>query len=176
MSERMKVGHYFEGRKYFYLMHLSYGTMTEEDRREHWNHAKDRDHPLIGLDLPDEVPKKWSEMSDSEKQTLRSKRPIWHNQFEMFCNEMKADDLVIVANGWDSLLGIGKVKASQPPYEHHVELRNIFFDHTRKVRWDVAKEYADRIRLSTPLAGFDRTLLRVKPNSRFWGNLSNVDL
>jgi hypothetical protein len=35
MSEKTKVGHYFEGRNYFYLMHLSYGTMTEKDRREH---------------------------------------------------------------------------------------------------------------------------------------------
>jgi hypothetical protein len=89
---------------------------------------------------------------------------------------MEANALIIVANGWDSLLGIGKVKASQPPYEHHEELRNIFFDHIRKVKWDVAKEYDDRIRLSTPLTGFDRTLLRVKANTIFWKILSNVDL
>jgi hypothetical protein len=173
MSGRMKLGEYFEGRNYFWLMHLSYGTWTEEDRREHWDYAKD--HSLIGLDLQ-EVPKDWNNMSDSEKQALRSQKPNWYDHFESFCNEMKPNDLVIIANGWDSLLGIGKVKASQPPYEHHEELRGIFFDHIRKVKWDVAREYDDRIRLSAPLTGFDRTLLRVKANTIFWKILSNVDL
>jgi hypothetical protein len=172
MSERIKVGHYFEGRNYFYLMHLSYGTWTEKDRREHWNYA--RDHSLIGLDLR-EVPKDWGkEMSNSEKQSLRLRRPNWFSHFEMFCNEMKVDDLVVIANGWDSLLGIGRV--NKPNYEHRKELRNIFFDHVRSVRWDRAQDYDKRIKLSTPLTGFDRTLLKVKANTRFWKILSNVAL
>jgi len=168
----MKVGRYFEGKNFFYLMHLSYGTWTEEDRREHWNYA--RDHSLIGLDLPKEVPKDWNEMSDSEKQTLRSQRPNWFHQFEMFCNEMRVNDLVVVANGWDSLLGIGKVNQSK--YEYRKELRGIFFDHVRSVRWDRAQDYDERIQLSSRLDGFDRTLLRVKANTRYWEILSNVDL
>jgi len=73
MSERMRARHYFEGRNYFWLMHLSYGTMTEEDRREHWNYANA--HNLIGLDLQ-EVPKDWKDMSDSEKEALWGRRPI----------------------------------------------------------------------------------------------------
>jgi hypothetical protein len=173
MSERIKVKHYLDGKDYFWLMHLSYGTMTEEDRRKHWNYAKD--YNLIGLDLL-EVPRDWNEMHDFEKQALRSQKPNWYDHFEWFCNEMKPNDLVIIANGWDSLLGIGRIKASQPPYEHHVELRNIFFDHTRKVKWETAKEYDDRIRLRTPLTGFDRTLLRVKPKTVFWEILSDLNL
>lgn len=168
----MKLGDYFEGRNSFYLMHLSYGEWTEEDRKEHWNYA--RKHSLIGLDLPKEVPKAWNKMSDSEKQTLRSRRPNWFRQFEMFCNEMKANDLVIAANGWDSLLGIGIVDQSK--YRHREELRGIFFDHVRSVRWDRAKDYDERIQLSSTLNGFDRTLLCVKANTRFWEILSNVDL
>lgn len=175
MSERTRINHYFEGRNYFWLMHLSYNTRTEEDRREHWNYASDRDHPLIGLDLK-EVPKDWNDMRDSEKEALRSQKPNWYDHFEWFCNEMKPNDLVIIANGWDSLLGIGRIKRSQPPYEYRRELRGIFFDHVRKVIWDVAQEYDKRIRLPTPLRGFNRTLLRVRANTPFWEILSEVHL
>ncbi|MEM3700081.1 MAG: hypothetical protein QXL57_04345 [Candidatus Bathyarchaeia archaeon] len=168
----MKVGHYFEGRNFFYLMHLSYGTLTEEDRRMRWNYAKN--HSLIGLDLPEEVPKDWNQMSNSEKQRLRSRRPNWFHQFEIFCNEMRINDLVVVVNGWDSLLGIGKVNQSR--YEYRKELRDIFFDHVRSVEWDRAQDYDERIQLSPTLSGFNRTLLRVKANTKFWTILSNVNL
>jgi len=80
---------------------------------------------------------------------------------------MKPNDLVIIANGWDSLLGIGRIKLSKLPYEYRRELRGIFFDHVRNVIWDSAQEYDNRIRLPTPLAGFDRTLLRIKANTTF---------
>lgn len=170
----MKVGHYFEGRDYFYLMHLSYGTMREDDREEHWNYA--RENKLIGLDLPKEVPKNWNEMSDSAKQSLRLRRPIWFNQFETFCNKMKADDLVVVVNGWDSFLGIGRVSKPQHEYRKELSENLTFFDHVRGVKWDRAQNYDNRIQLSTPLKGFDRTLLEVKANTRFWEILSNVDL
>jgi len=170
----MKVGHYFEGRGYFYLMHLSYGTYTEDDREEHWNYA--RDNSLIGLDLPDEVPKNWNAMSNSAKQSLRLRRPHWFEHFEMFCNEMKVDDVVVAANGQNSILGIGKV--NKPQYEYCKELseKRIFFDHVRSIKWDRAQNYDKRIQLSTPLKGFDRTLLKVKANTRFWKILSDVDL
>jgi len=168
----MKVRHYLEGRYYFYLMHLSYGTWTEDDREEHWNYA--RDNSLIGLDLPKEVPKNWNEMSDSEKQSLRLQRPNWFGHFEMFCNEMKVDDLVVVVSGQKSFLGIGKVNKAK--YEHRKELRGTFFDHVRSVKWVVAQNFDNRIQLSMSLKGFDRTLLRVKVNTRFWEILSNVDL
>jgi hypothetical protein len=149
--------------------------MTEEDRREHWNYASDKNHPVIGLDI-EEVRRNWNDMSEHEKQTLRSQKPNWYDHFEWFCNEMKPNDLVIIANGWDSLLGIGRIKLSEPPYEYREELRGIFFDHIRKVKWDVAREYDDRIRLCPPLTGFDRTLLRVKPNTAFWEILSHVEI
>jgi predicted Mrr-cat superfamily restriction endonuclease len=100
--------------------------------------------------LPKQVPKNWNDMSDSEKQALRSQKPNWYDHFEWFCNDMKPDDLVIVANGWDSLLGIGRVKSSKPPYEYRRELRGIFFDHVRKVIWERALEYDDRVLLPTP--------------------------
>lgn len=174
MSERVKVGRYFEGRDYFYLMHLSYGTWTEEDREEHWNYA--RDNSLIGLDLPREVPKNWNEMSNSEKQSLRLRRKNWFNHFEMFCNEMKVDDLVVVVSGQKSFLGIGKVNRTKYEYRKELSENAIFFDHVRSVKWIIAQNYDNRIQLSTPLKGFDRTLLRVKANTRFWKILSNVAL
>ena len=170
----MKVGHYFEGRDYFYLMHLSYGTGTEEDRAKHWNYAKDEE--LIGLDLPEEVPKNWNEMSDSAKQSLRLRRPNWFKQFEVFCNEMKVDDLVVVVNGWDSFLGIGKISKPKHEYCKVLSENRTFFDHVRSVNWERARNYDKRIQLSAPLKGFDRTLLKVKANTRFWKILSNVAL
>lgn len=173
MSERMRVRHYLEGRTFFWLMHLSYNTQTEEDRRIHWNYA--RDHSLIGLDL-EEVPRDWNDFSDAEKQALGLRRQNWFDHFEWFCNEMQPNDLVVIANGWDSLLGIGRIKPSRPPYEFREDLRNIFFDHVRKVIWDRAQEYDDRIRLPTPLRGFNRTLLRVRVNTPFWEILSDVHL
>lgn len=170
----MKLEHYLEDRHYFYLMHLSYGTGREDDREEHWNYA--RENNLIGLDLPDDVPKSWNEMPDSEKQSLRLRRPIWFKQFELFCNEMKVDDLVVVVNGWDSILGIGKV--SQPQYNYRKELSETrtFFDHVRKIKWERAQNYDERILLPVRLNGFNNTLLRIKDNTRFWKVLSNVNL
>jgi len=170
----MKLERYLDGRLYFYLMHLSYGTGREDDREEHWNYA--RENKLIGLDLPDDVPKNWNDMSDSEKQSLRRRRPMWYKQFELFCNEMKKDDLVVVVNGWDSLLGIGKV--SQPKYNYCKILSETrtFFDHVRNIKWEMAQNYHKRIPLPVRLNGFNNTLLKVKVNTRFWMILSNIDL
>lgn len=174
MNERIRIGHFFEGRKYFWLMHLSYGTWTEKDRREHWEYA--RTNSRIGLDLVEEVPKKWKYMSESEKQTLHAKSPNWYNHFEWFCDAMKPDDLVIAVHGQDSILGIGTLIQSDPPYGYDKELRGKFFDHFRNVKWDPALPYDDRIQLSTKLLGFDRTLLKVKANTRFWEILSDAYL
>ncbi|HML03605.1 MAG TPA: hypothetical protein VK487_09580 [Candidatus Bathyarchaeia archaeon] len=113
MSERIRVQNYFEGRNFFWLMHLSYGTMTKEDRREHWVYA--RNNRLIGLDLIDDVPTNWNDMTDAQKQALHNRRPNWYDHFEWFCNEMRPNDLVIIANGWDSLLGIGRIRLGIPP-------------------------------------------------------------
>jgi hypothetical protein len=155
-------------------MHLSYGTYTEEDREEHWNYA--RDNSLIGLDLPREVPKKWSAMSISEKQSLHLRKPRWFEHFEMFCNEMKVDDLVVVVSGQKSFLGIGEIDAPRYEYRKESSEKHIFFDHVRSIKWDRAQNYDKRIQVPTPLRGFERTLLKVKPSTRFWEILSKVDL
>jgi len=174
MSGKKKLENVFAGRNYIYLMHLSYGTWTEEDREEHWSYAKDKS--LIGLDLPREVNKDWNELSSSEKQSLRSRRPNWFSHFEMFCNEMKVEDLVVAVSGQKSFLGVGELARTKYEYRKELSRNEIFFDHVRRVNWLIARDYDDRIQLPTPLAGFDRTLLKVKPDTRFWRILSSVTL
>jgi hypothetical protein len=90
---------------------------------------------------------------------------------------MKKGDLVVVMNGWDSLLGIGKV--SQCQYEYRKELSAtppIFFDHVRQVKWELAQNYNRRILLPVRLTGFNNTLRRIDINTRFWTILSDLDI
>lgn len=124
-----------KGKDYFYIMHLAYGPGREKERERLWNYAKQ--NKLIGLDLPRTVMKNWNEMSDSAKLSLRSERPIWGKQFDTFCNEMKMNDLVLVLNGWDSLLGSAEISEARHQYDKSLSeaSHGPFFDHIRRVKW-----------------------------------------
>ena len=37
----MKLGDYVDGKSFFYIMHLSYGSGRDEDRREYWEFGRD---------------------------------------------------------------------------------------------------------------------------------------
>ena len=171
----MNLGSYFSNRDYFYLMHLSYGTGREEDDREiHWNYAKRNN--LIGLDLPSKVKDDWNNLSDYKKQKLRSEHSNWYAHFEMFCNKMKPDDLVVIANGHDSLLGFGFVTERRYYYRKKLSENRTFFNHVRKIEWEVAMEYSKRVELREPLKGCDRTLLRITKTSPIWKKLLTAQL
>lgn len=169
-----------EHKDHFFLMHLS---DNGKDRERLWKHAKD--NSVIGLDSVTEVPRPYWEMSDSEKQSLRLRHPILFNEFEMFCNEMpyEKDALVVVMNGWDSILGIGRIKLSRCDYKKEWSEREgsekpIFFDHVMSIKWEpkYTHSYNQRQVLETPLKGFNRILLKVKRNTKFWIALSDVEL
>lgn len=174
----MKLGDILlsKGKDYFYIMHLAYGAGREKERERLWNYAKQ--NRIIGLDLVDFVRNDWNDVSDSVKQLLRSQRPIWFKQFDRFCNEMTVDDLVMVLNGWDSLLGVAEI--SEPRYRYVKSLSEAsggpFFDHVRSVKWRRACDYDRRLVLPEPIRGFNNTLLKVKTGTKFWSILANVDI
>jgi len=170
---KKKLDEYLDGRAYCYIMHLNYNTRTDEDRRMHWTYGKD--HRLIGLDRFD-VNTDWNCKSDIEKAKFRSQFPQWYSQFEMFCNEMTRNDLIIAMAGYDLFLGFGTVNQDGYNYDPKLKVDRTFFDHTRQMDWVMALDYDRRIRLSEPLKGFNRTLLKIDPNHKYWKILANVEV
>jgi predicted Mrr-cat superfamily restriction endonuclease len=157
-----------KGKNYFYLMHLSYNG---KQRRELWNFAKEND--LIGLDVPEIVTDDWSKICHSVKRRLSK---TWIRQFNIFCTEMQAGDIVIILNGWDSILGIAELTKNSYEYDRALSAEQKFFDHIRKVKWLKKYEYHSRLTLSTSLQGFNNTLSKVVPNSTRWSILTSLDI
>lgn len=160
-------------RKYFYIMHLSYGAGTDEDKEKHWEFGKSSN--LIGLDRTD-INQDWNDLGEDEKETFRSSNPNWYRQFETFCNKMTKDDIVVVMAGLDSILGIGLITRHDYFYCPKFKTDRTFFDHVRNISWITAWDYKSNNRpfLSEPLMIFNDTLRRVAPNSSFWNAI--IDL
>jgi hypothetical protein len=156
-----------KGNDYFYIMHLSYNG---RERKRLWNYAERRE--IIGLDHHD-VNRDWNNVRESVEISR-----IWRKQFEMFCNEMKVGDLVLVLNGWNSLLGVAEVIEHRYQYDKNLSSGTVerFFDHFRKVRWRIIYGYANLRRLPQPIEGFNNTLFKVKPNTNRWSILINLNI
>jgi len=170
----MKLGHFMDGRSHFYVMHLSYGTETDDDRRKHWEFG--RDSNLIGLDRND-VNHDWNDQTEAEKKAFGSVNPNWYRQFETFCNRMTKGDLVVIMAGLDSILGVCEISRNDYYYCPKFKRDRTFFDHVRNVRWEKDWDYDEhRPILAEPLMIFKDTLRRVTPDSPFWEILYNVSL
>jgi len=171
----MKLESLLDNRKYFYIMHLSYGAGTDEDKRKHWEFGKDSN--LIGLDRVD-VNFDWNEQTEADKKEFGSLNPNWYRQFETFCNKMKRGDLVVVIAGLDSILGIGEIARNDYYYCPKLKKDRTFFDHIRNVTWKKAWSFEDRNRpfLLQQLMVFNDTLRKITPNSPFWKILCNVEI
>lgn len=157
-----------KGRNYFYIMHLSYNG---RERERLWNYTKEKNR--IGLDYPDVVTDDWIKVRESVKGAVPK---IWVKQFDMFCEEMKVGDIVLVLNGWDSLLGIAEVIQQNHKYDRNLSDKGIFFDHTRQVRWLRKYEYMSRKKLPQPVKGFNNTLFKVKPQTQRWLILTSLNI
>lgn len=155
-----------KGKDYFYIMHLSYNG---SQREELWNYAKEED--LIGLDAPRIVRDNWSRVRESVKGKLSK---TWVRQFDILCSEMVVGDIVLVLNGWNSLLGIAEILGRRHGYDKDLSKNKTFFDHVRQVRWIRKYEYANRKALPEPLKGFNNTLSRVTPSSPRWSILKDL--
>jgi hypothetical protein len=156
-----------KGNDYFYIMHMSY---EGRDRERLWNIAERRN--IIGLEHRD-VNDYWNNVRGSVEIS-----GIWRKQFEMFCNEMKIGDLVLVLHGWDSLLGIAEVIEDRYHYDENFSSGGVerFFDHFRRVRWIRDYQYSNRLRLPQPILGFNNTLSVVRPNIHRWSVLINLNI
>jgi hypothetical protein len=155
-------------KEYFYIMHLSYNG---RERERLWNHAKEKN--LIGLDYPDVVTDDWIKVREAAKGSLPK---IWVRQFDIFCKEMRVGDIVLVLNGWDSLLGIAEITGRRHRYDKKLSDKGTFFDHVREVQWIRKYEYTDRLTLPQPIKGFNNTLFKVKPYTRRWLILMNLNV
>jgi len=155
------------GLDHIYIMHLSYDG---GERERLWNYAKENN--LIGLDAPMAVTNDWGRIRESAKKLL-SKR--WVNQFDLFCG-MNKGDIVLVLDGWDFLLGIGKVTENHHHYEAKLSAERIFFDHIRRVRWIVQHEYNERFRLPRRLHGFNNALTQVRVGTEHWLDLADTQI
>lgn len=155
---------------YFYIMHLSYNG---RERKRLWNYAKENN--LIGLDYPDVVTDDWNKIREAVKGSLP---PIWVKQFDMFCNEMKVGDIVLVLSGWDSLLGIAEIIEYRYQYDKNLSQGIVepFFDHVRQVQWIIKYEYANRLSIPQPIKGFNNTLSRVESHTHRWLILKNLNI
>ena len=88
-------------KNHFYIMHLSY---EGKERRRLWDFANKNN--LIGLDYHTVVKNDWDEVRDNVKDQLPG---IWVKQFDIFCYELEKYDIILVMNGWLSLLGIAEI-------------------------------------------------------------------
>jgi len=149
-------------------MHLSYDG---NDRKRLWEYAKEND--IIGLDYPAVVDNNWNRIEQSVKNSLPR---IWVGQFDAFCNEIRAGDIVVILEGWHSLLGIAEILGDYR-YERGLSEAGPFFDHIRPVRWIKKYDYGQHPRLSHPIERFTNTLSRVERGTRRWLSLSdNIEI
>ena len=169
----MKLGRYLEGQFYCYLMHLNYGTGTDENRKTIWEFGKN--HRMIGLDLSD-VNQDWNTKTQKQKEEFHREAPNWFDHFEKFCNSMTKNDSVIIVAGHNLFLGLGRITTKDYQYNPRLKNERKFFDHTRKVEWEIALDYDNRVKLGKPLKGFNRTLLRITPNHKYWKILENLNI
>lgn len=154
-----------KGLNYFYIMHLSYNGYRRE---ELWNFAVDKN--IIGLDHR-YVKGNWT---DVRSKLMGKLTKPWIRQFDILCHEMDERDIVLIINGWDSLLGVVEIVDSE--HEYDPKLKGVFFDHIRNVKWIMKYDYDSRKILPYLLEGFNNTLSCVTPNSRRWKILTNLIL
>ena len=155
-------------RKRCYIMHMSYNGSKQQ---ELWEFAKNND--VIGLDFPRYVKDNWLRVREW---AMRFVGKTWTRQFDVFCSEMGAHDIVLVLKGWDSLLGVAEIADSEHTYDESLSKTEQFFDHTRRVEWIKAYEYEDAQPLPKPLRGFNNALSKVMPQSKRWKTLTNINI
>ena len=151
-------------------MHLSYKHGKDVERL--WNYAKDNN--LIGLDPLIELLGEWNEVKETVKDRMSR---IWINQMEMFVNEMKLNDIVVILEGWHSLLGVVE-ELKECEYRRELSSRRgVFFDHVRPVaKWRRKYDYGEHPELPERVKGFNNTLSKVEHGSKRWSILTDMEI
>lgn len=148
---------------YFYIMHLSWNG---RQRRRLWNYAKQ--NRIIGLSHR-YVDVDWEKASSRIKDLVSN---IWKSQFDYFC-KMEKGEIVVVMNGFDSILGVAEIKKNQHDFD--LDLAENFFNHYREVKWIRDYEYEKRKNLRNPIT-FRNTLAIIDEYSKRWFYLLNEEI
>lgn len=165
----------------FYIMHLSYGQEEDGDKKkELWGFSEKK--RLIGLDLVDYVDGSWPIVKDSVIEALRRDfLYVWIWQFDTFCkgmspSSMDRGDIVLVLDGFSSILGIAQVTSDHDYRPALASKRGgNFFDHVRQVKWMYDYGYDKPLEIPA-LKGFVNTLGIVEKDSKRWSQLINIEL
>ena len=157
------------GKDHFYTMHLSY---EGHEWKRLWDYA--RENGFIGLSHPF-ITEDWNKDRDY---SIKALSRTWVKQFDMFCNEMQAGDILLVLRGWDSLLGIAEVTGPEYNFDSCLSGDNCepFFDHVRKVKWHKTYSHDNPLKLPEPVKGFVNSLSKVKPDTQRWSLLANITI
>lgn len=157
-----------KGKDYFYIMHLSYGRGKRHMREPLWEYAKKND--IIGLDLPDLVNDDWNKVKELVKERISGN---WQRQFELFYNQMKKGDIVVILSGWKSVLGVAEVTDNKPKYDKKLKVEENFFEHVRGVSW---YPFDEPHVLKYQVIGFNNTLQKVERGTKWWASLATIEI
>lgn len=169
----MMLKDFLKGRDHFWVMHLTYDGDNGEVL---WEYAKQRGK--IGLDLW-AFNMSWNDQTPDEKLVFYHNSRMWYNQFEALCNKMEKDDIIVIIQGQKSILGVGRTTKGKGEYDYSPELKTkeIFFDHTRDVSWDMTWNYDDNNKPDiVRLPIFTATLMRAPAGGKYWEALQKVEL
>lgn len=147
---------------HFYIMHLSYDG---RERKRLWDYACNK--KIIGLSHG-AVNVNWTKAPPSMKKTVSNS---WKSQFNYFI-EMEKGDIVVVMNGWSSILGIAEILKDKHCFDYN--LFGVFFDHYRDVEWIQSYEYVNRKELKNPII-FRNSLAFIDEDSKRWNTLIMED-
>lgn len=160
-----------KGKNHIYIMHLSYDGAEREPL---WNYA--REHNIIGISHREVWDYDWTKAPESVKNRISK---FWQNQLNIFTKDIDNNDIVVILNGWDSILGIAE---NIGPYKYKKELARFkpgyddFFCYTRDVQWRIEYDYNHRYELISPLYGFNNAISKVEKSDKRWTKLANLDL
>jgi len=161
-----------KGKDHFYIMHLTYGGYCKEWL---WNYAKENN--IIGMSHRDVFKYDWKKAPEPVKNCLSG---IWNKQLDTFCNEMEKDDIVVMLDGWSSILGIAEQLGKyeyKPEFARYDPYNGDFFCYTRRVlEWKKVYNYNEGLKLPNPIAGFNKTITKVEYNGKFWKNFITLEI
>jgi hypothetical protein len=170
----MKLGDKFlANRAHFYLFQMS---QEGKNTAELWTYAKT--HNVIGFSW-DIVKGDWNDFLTGlgvlGREAFWEHYEVLAGQFDLFCNHLHEDEIVVVVDGLSTLLGVGRliVKDPEHPYRYEPDLRDAFFDHVRDVQWEYK---AAPVTLANPLLGFTNTILKVEAPNFYWLRTYDINL
>lgn len=157
-------------KNHFYIMHLSYNGAQRERL---WNYSKA--HNIIGISHRKIFKYDWVKAPKARNFISG----LWAKQLDTFCFEIENDDIVVIMDGWNSVLGIAEDLGD---YKYRPELARFhpyngdFFCYTRQVgNWVKRYNYGDGYQLKSQLIGFNNTISKLDDGGKWWTSLITTE-